>query len=358
MSFIAKTIPTLLTLGALSAGLSAVRLSFEGDFSTAFFLLFASAILDGLDGHAARALGTASAFGAELDSLCDLVDFGVSPALVMFLWCWNEYKDVDNLVWYESVTGVWMACLFYAGCCACRLARFNLTVDVPAPMPPHSTHFLDEEEDWEEEELAEVDARKMRNRRNSNADTGIKQRRSSIRSSLLSTDISPDVSASTSPLPTSGDAGGEFKWLDAYVNRTKFFEGVPAPAAAYLMLMPLVYTLVFGSYNSIGLHQNTVVLGTFFTVGCLMMSSLRMFSSKMLIKGPIKARDPHTSHFRSRSVWTFLLKVFLVAFTIYLFVVYPWVCSLALGVLYAFTLPIGPVCYKYFLTDTHVGKEH
>ncbi|KNC77645.1 hypothetical protein SARC_09900 [Sphaeroforma arctica JP610] len=132
--------------------------------------------------------------------------------------------------------------------------------------------------------------------------------------------------------------------------------GVPAPAGAYLMLMPLVYTFVFGPYERIGVHQNTVVMFAFLAVGCLMISSLRMFSSKMLIKGPIKARDPHTSHLRSRSVWTFLLKVIAVVGAVYVFVEYPWIVSLAIGLIYALSLPLGPVAYRYFLTDTHLNK--
>lgn len=71
--------PSILTIGALLCGLTAVRFSAEGDFGDCIKCIFLACVLDGLDGHVARALGTSSAMGFELDSLCDLANFGVSP---------------------------------------------------------------------------------------------------------------------------------------------------------------------------------------------------------------------------------------------------------------------------------------
>ncbi len=110
-----KLLPNLVSILALCSGLTAIRYAIAGNFALAVFLIGVAAVLDGLDGRLARMLKSESAIGAELDSLCDLVNFGVTPALVLYLW------DLQG----EARLG-WIACLVYAVCCMLRLARFNV----------------------------------------------------------------------------------------------------------------------------------------------------------------------------------------------------------------------------------------
>jgi CDP-diacylglycerol--serine O-phosphatidyltransferase len=112
---VAQLLPNTLTLAALCAGLTAVRFAFQGAFDVAAGLILLAAVFDGLDGRLARRLRSESAMGAELDSLCDFVDFGVAPALVVHLWATGG----------EGGLG-WIAALVYAVACALRLARFNI----------------------------------------------------------------------------------------------------------------------------------------------------------------------------------------------------------------------------------------
>ena len=110
-----KLLPNLVSILALCAGLTAIRYAISGNFGMAVLLIGTAAALDGLDGRLARMLKSESAIGAELDSLCDLVNFGVAPALVLYLWGLRP----------ESSFG-WIAVLVYAVCCMLRLARFNV----------------------------------------------------------------------------------------------------------------------------------------------------------------------------------------------------------------------------------------
>ena len=115
-------IPNLITLFALGLGLTAIRLAMEGSIDWAVSAVAAAAVLDGLDGRIARALKGTSRFGAELDSLADFVDFGVAPALVLY---------VANL--HAAKNFGWVAALLFAMACALRLARFNVMVDEDQP---------------------------------------------------------------------------------------------------------------------------------------------------------------------------------------------------------------------------------
>lgn len=124
-------LPNLVTLLALSMGLTAIRYATEGKFDTAVTAVIAAAVLDGLDGRIARALKGTSRFGAELDSLADFVDFGVAPALLLYLWSLHEIKGLG-----------WFAALVFAIACALRLARFNVTVDDPGRPAWHSDFFV------------------------------------------------------------------------------------------------------------------------------------------------------------------------------------------------------------------------
>ena len=113
-------VPNVITLLALCAGLSAIRLAIEGKLEWALGAIVFAAILDGVDGRIARLIKGQSRFGAELDSLADFVNFGVVPGLILYFWGLNELRSVG-----------WIACLVFAICTALRLARFNVMADDP-----------------------------------------------------------------------------------------------------------------------------------------------------------------------------------------------------------------------------------
>jgi CDP-diacylglycerol--serine O-phosphatidyltransferase len=110
-----KLLPNLISILALCAGLTAIRFAISGNFPMAVLLIGTAAALDGLDGRLARMLKSESAIGAELDSLCDFVNFGVTPALVLYLWALRADTNLG-----------WIAVLVYAVSCMLRLARFNV----------------------------------------------------------------------------------------------------------------------------------------------------------------------------------------------------------------------------------------
>ena len=107
-------LPNLFTTGALFAGFYAITSAMGGQFSTAAIAIFAAMILDGLDGRVARLTNTQSEFGAQYDSLSDMVSFGAAPALVMYLWAFSSLGKL----------GLFAAFIHMAGG-ALRLARFN-----------------------------------------------------------------------------------------------------------------------------------------------------------------------------------------------------------------------------------------
>jgi len=113
-------LPNFVTVVALCAGLTAVRFAGEGRFGMAVGLIIAAAILDGMDGRLARLLKSESAIGAELDSLCDFVNFGVAPALILYEWALQDMRAEG-----------WIAALLYTVACLLRLARFNVGSRLP-----------------------------------------------------------------------------------------------------------------------------------------------------------------------------------------------------------------------------------
>ena len=118
-----RMVPNVLTLLALCAGMTAIRFAINGQFQYAVFAIIVAGIFDGLDGRLARMLKVTSSFGAELDSLADFVSFGVAPAAVLYLWTMGQLQSIG-----------WAIVLFYAVCCALRLARFNTQLGAePAP---------------------------------------------------------------------------------------------------------------------------------------------------------------------------------------------------------------------------------
>ncbi|VAW64722.1 CDP-diacylglycerol--serine O-phosphatidyltransferase [hydrothermal vent metagenome] len=117
-------LPNIFTTGAMFAGFYAVVAGMNGQFEKAAIAIFIAMILDGVDGRVARMTNTQSEFGAEYDSLSDMVSFGVAPALVMYEWSLSSLVDVG---WQWGKLG-WLAAFIYTACAAMRLARFNTQV--------------------------------------------------------------------------------------------------------------------------------------------------------------------------------------------------------------------------------------
>ena len=181
-----RMIPNILTLMALSAGLTAIRFGLDGRWAHAVIAIVAAGILDGLDGRIARLLKGSSKFGAELDSLSDFVCFGVSPPLVLYLW---TLRDAGRFGW--------VLVMLFAICCGLRLARFNVMLE------DHDAS------DWE----------------------------------------------------------------------SRFFTGVPAPAAGGLVLLPIVLSFQLGD----SIFREPWVAGLFlFVIAGLMVSSIPTYSFKKL----------------------------------------------------------------------------
>src|SRR6516165_7210478 len=113
-------VPNVITLLAICAGLTAIRLSTEGRMELAVAAIVFAAVLDGIDGRVARMIKGQSKFGAELDSLADFVNFGVAPGLILYFWQLRELHD-----------GGWIAAMVFAISGGLRLARFNASIDDP-----------------------------------------------------------------------------------------------------------------------------------------------------------------------------------------------------------------------------------
>ena len=111
-------LPNVITILAICAGVSSIRLAFEHRFETAILMVLLAAVLDGVDGRLARLMGGGSSFGAQMDSLADVVNFGVAPALIVYSFLLNQAHQVG-----------WIAALVYCIACCLRLARFNVMID-------------------------------------------------------------------------------------------------------------------------------------------------------------------------------------------------------------------------------------
>ena len=178
--------PNALTIFGVCLGLSSIKFALDTNYAMAIIAVGFAAILDTLDGRVARLIKGTSKVGKELDSLTDVISFGVAPGFIMYFWSLNEFGKLG-----------WMLVLIYTVCCALRLARFNLTV-------------VDEAETW----------------------------------------------------------------------KINYFEGVPAPAAAGLVLLPLIFNLI-ELFN----YQNNLAISSFailFT-SILMVSKIPTYSLKRII---------------------------------------------------------------------------
>ncbi|MDR2723628.1 MAG: CDP-diacylglycerol--serine O-phosphatidyltransferase [Holosporaceae bacterium] len=230
-----RFLPSTITISAFCVGLTSIRFALFHKWELAVLCIFVSAVLDALDGRVARLFGQASNFGAQLDSLSDLVCFGVAPAIILFL------KSIHLL---GSVG--WGVCMFFTVCCALRLARFNVDM-------------------------------------------------------LLE---------------------GEKSGLEK-----KYFKGVPAPAGAILAIFPVI--LFFQTNNYIFLHPGFMSCCLFIS-GLLMISTVRTFSSKMIIISSGSA----------------VIALLAISFFIICLITEVWLTLTVLVTLYLILIPYGIYEYK------------
>ena len=179
-------LPNALTVFGVCLGLSSIKFALDGNYAASVIVIGFAAILDTLDGRVARLIKGTSKIGKELDSLTDVISFGVAPSFIMYFWAINEIGKVG-----------WLLVLIYVVCCALRLARFNLTT-------------IDESENW----------------------------------------------------------------------KINFFEGVPSPAAAGLVLLPLILSLS----NLIQIENYTnLSIASILITSVLMVSKIPTYSLKRII---------------------------------------------------------------------------
>lgn len=124
-------IPNIITVLAICAGLSGVRLAFDGRYEMAVAMVLLAAFLDGIDGRVARLLKATSKFGAQMDSLADIVNFGVAPALVVYVHALGQARSFG-----------WIAALVYAIAMCMRLARFNVMDERKVKASWQSEYFV------------------------------------------------------------------------------------------------------------------------------------------------------------------------------------------------------------------------
>ncbi|NVD38318.1 CDP-diacylglycerol--serine O-phosphatidyltransferase [Ensifer sp. HO-A22] len=124
-------IPNMITVLAICAGLSGIRLAFENRIELAVAMVLLAAFLDGIDGRVARLLKATSNFGGQMDSLADIINFGVAPALVLYVFILDQARSIG-----------WIAALVYAIACGLRLARFNVMAERQSKAAWQSEYFV------------------------------------------------------------------------------------------------------------------------------------------------------------------------------------------------------------------------
>lgn len=122
-----RLFPNIVTILGLCAGLSSMRWALDERWELAASLILIAAFIDAVDGRLARMLNSTSNFGAQLDSLADFLNFGVAPVFILYLWKTHEIKGLG-----------WAIALFFAICCALRLARFNTALEDESQKPSES----------------------------------------------------------------------------------------------------------------------------------------------------------------------------------------------------------------------------
>lgn len=125
-----RLIPNALTLMALCAGLTGIRLALMDRWEFAIAAVAVAMVLDALDGRIARLMGATSEFGAQLDSLADVINFGVTPAILVYVWALGDTGGLG-----------WALALVFVMACALRLARFNISLETADP-PPWASRFF------------------------------------------------------------------------------------------------------------------------------------------------------------------------------------------------------------------------
>ncbi len=129
---IQRLVPNFITIIGLCLGISSIRYALDDKWVIAVSLILIAGFLDGIDGRLARMLNVTSKFGAQLDSLADIVSFGVAPAILIYLWSLHEIP----------IKGVgWSFVLFYVTCSALRLARFNAALEDPKEKNKSMSYF-------------------------------------------------------------------------------------------------------------------------------------------------------------------------------------------------------------------------
>lgn len=123
--------PNLITILAICAGLTGIRLAFENRYELAVSMVLLAAFLDGIDGRVARLMKATSKFGAQMDSLADIVNFGVAPALVVYVFALDQARSLG-----------WIAALIYAIAAGLRLARFNVMAERENKASWQSEYFV------------------------------------------------------------------------------------------------------------------------------------------------------------------------------------------------------------------------
>ncbi|OYQ31542.1 CDP-diacylglycerol--serine O-phosphatidyltransferase [Niveispirillum lacus] len=126
-----KLLPNMLTMLNLASGMTAIRFAMEGKWQEAVIAIAVAAVFDMLDGRIARMLNAQSKFGEELDSLSDVVSFGVAPAMILYLWSLDDARTLG-----------WMAALLMGVCAALRLARFNTMLGAAAEKPAFAYNYF------------------------------------------------------------------------------------------------------------------------------------------------------------------------------------------------------------------------
>lgn len=124
-------LPNLVTLLAICAGLTAMRMTIEGRYDLAVAAIVLAGVLDGIDGRLARYFRATSKFGEQLDSLADFADFGVAPAFLLYVWSLNDLGSLG-----------WICALVFAICASLRLARFNAALESDEPKPDWHRDFF------------------------------------------------------------------------------------------------------------------------------------------------------------------------------------------------------------------------
>ena len=117
-------LPNLFTTSALFAGFYSIIAAYNGDYRAGGIAIIVAMVLDGFDGRVARMTNTTTAFGAEYDSMADMISFGMAPAFLMYSWSLSSLTGAQ----YGQLS--WVIAFVYTACCALRLARFNVAVGI------------------------------------------------------------------------------------------------------------------------------------------------------------------------------------------------------------------------------------